>query len=143
MSFVFINYSTIQDLIAAFRTLGRNSFTASAVDANFVLINPESYYGTYGGLLKHAPSTPHPQRLVGPIDSTFSIAWWLLDQLPSYCMGSLELEAEDGRVLIPKSLFVKLVRRRRHQNRSICHSSYYPRKALAIKFRSFANSDSE
>lgn len=143
MSFVFINYSTVQDLIAAFRALGRNSFTASASDANFVLIDPESYYGTYGGLLKHVSSITQPHRLVEPIDGTFSIIWWLMDDVPSYRMGSLELEAEDGRVLIPKNLFVKLVRRGRHRNRNLCHSSYYPRKALAIKLRSFVNSDSE
>lgn len=141
MSFIHVPYDSLEHLIKQFRDMNIYGYTAAPNNANFVLINPKYYYGSYGGLLLNSivQKCSEKECLSESINNDLSIVWWNSSQ-PKH-VGEQHVLCVGDRVAITPSIF-KQLRINPMRKRIAGKSSYYGDKAWSIKSRSSAYSDS-
>lgn len=130
MTLTYIPYSSVNDLIKEFQRiddLDHNSkfFWSNLEQYNFVLVDPELYFGSYGGLIRNnllvRDIYSHYPRISFPVLGTFSFVWWSVSKPPA--VGT-QFISKDNRVLIPKEIFLKLIKKSSFV-RHVGKSSYY------------------
>ena len=130
MTLLYIEYSSVNDLIESFENIDdcdRNSeyFWLNLDKYNFVLVNPKLYYGSYGGLIRNNILSLSRYRQYSHISyslsDNISFIWWDLSEPP--LVGTLLISKQDGRVLIPKEMYLKLTKK--SSLSQVGKSSYY------------------
>lgn len=131
MTLLYIPYTSVTDLIKQFdhmMDLDQNSeiFWTDLEKYNFVLIDPQLYFGSYGGLIRNnlllKDMYRHYSYISFPILNTFSFVWWSVSKPPA--VGTLLVSKQDNRVLIPKEIYIKLLKKI-SVVRHVGKSSYY------------------
>lgn len=131
MTLLRISYFSINDLITQFHhidDLDQNSkiFWANLENYNFVLVDPQLYFGSYGGLIRNKLLLRDTYRDYSYISfsilDTFSFVWWSVPEPPA--VGTRLISKHDNRVLIPKELYLKLIKKSSIIRR-VGKSSYY------------------
>lgn len=141
MSFIHVHFNSIEHLVKQFQNMNIYSYAATPDVANFVLINPKYYYGSYGGLLLNSIVQEFSQKecLSDLIGYNLSLVWWNSSH-PKY-VGERNVLTYGERVAVTPSIFKQL-----HVNPMrkpiVGKSSYYGDKAWSIKSRSSSYSDS-
>lgn len=141
MSFIYVHFDSIEHLIKQFQNMSAYSYVTTPDIANFVLINPKYYYGSYGGLLLTSivQNFSPNECFSDSIDNKLSLVWWNLSH-PKYVGEQCVLSVGD-RVAVTPLIFKQL-----HPNPMrkpiVGKSSYYGDKAWSIKSRSSSYSDS-
>lgn len=131
----------MDQLIKQFQNMNVYKYTATPDAANFVLINPKYYYGSYGGLLlnsiveKFSPKECLSESIV----DNLSLVWWNLSH-PKY-IGEQHILSFGDRVAVTPSIF-KQLHVNAMQKPIVGKSSYYGNKAWSIKSESSLYSDS-
>lgn len=131
MTLLHIPYASVNDLIKQFHDiddLDQNSkiFWTDLEKYNFVLVDPQLYFGSYGGLIRNnfllKDKYRHYSYISFCILNTFSFVWWSVSKPPA--VGTLLVSKRDNRVLIPKEIYLKLVKKS-STVRHVGKSSYY------------------
>lgn len=138
MSYVHVPYDSIGSLVQEFQCRDFATDTSGG-DFNFVLVDPSSYHGTYGGLVLDSALEKHCRGsfLSSGIGYGMSVVWWLTE--PEFC-GDPALTYEGKYVAVTPQIFRSMTPRTK-----LCkpgRSSYYG-KADRINSASFSYSDSE
>lgn len=141
-------YDSVRELVDHFQTLNTIRDGALPEDTyrppNFVMVRPELYFGTYGGLirdsvLEHYRLQIHETHsLQDSIGHDLSIVWWNTT-IPPF-LGDLYSLVAEGRVAVTPKMFEALHINTIRQNKPP-QSSYY--KAWRMNDASNSNSDSE
>lgn len=131
MTLIYIPYSSVNDLIKEFERiddLDYNSkvFWSDLDKYNFVLVDPELYFGSYGGLIRNnlllGDTYRNYPRISFPIFDTLSFVWWSVSKPPA--VGTRIISKKDNRVLIPKEIYLSLTKKSSFI-RHVGKSSYY------------------
>lgn len=126
MSYIHVPYDSIAELVKNFKNA---SFVDSA-DANFVLIKPSAYYGSYGGLLLKSVIANEEDAIISDsICKDFCLVWWKLPK-PKYT-GDLNALSLNDRVAVTPSMF-KQLQVNPIRKTSTRKSSYYVDKAWSM-----------
>lgn len=138
--FIHVPYDSIESLIQQFKQKYIPAPTTDAT-ANFVLIDPKNYYGTYGGLLYKSvlDTCANEPYFASHLHADVHLVWWNTFR-PKY-LGDQHALSVNGRVAVTPYIFRKLIinpLRRPNAGKS----SYYGAKARSINWRSAENSDS-
>lgn len=137
MSYIYVPYHSVKELIDHFRNSNMTNFAVNPMQQNpapnFVLVNPELYYGSYGGLLCDAVIREFENYCVSEtLGNDLSLVWW--NSLPIF-VGDICALAFEDRVAVTPSMFSKmqLDTIRKPKSRK---SSYYVDRAWRIKTES-------
>lgn len=131
MTLLYIPYASVNDLIRQFHHIGdldQNSkiFWTDLEKYNFVLVDPQLYFGSYGGLIRNNFLLKDTYRQYSYISfsilNTFSFVWWSVSKPPA--VGTVLVSKQDNRVLIPKEIYLKLMKKS-SVVRNVGKSSYY------------------
>lgn len=131
MTLLYIPYASVNDLIRHFHDiddLDQNSkvFWTDLEKYNFVLVDPQLYFGSYGGLIRNnfllKDTYRHYSYISFSILNTFSFVWWSVSKPPA--VGTILVSKKDNRVLIPKEIYLKLMKKS-SVVRHVGKSSYY------------------
>lgn len=131
MTLLYIPYASVNDLIRQFHDiddLDQNSkvFWTDLEKYNFVLVDPQLYFGSYGGLIRNnfllKDTYRHYSYISFSILNTFSFVWWSVSKPPA--VGTILVSKKDNRVLIPKEIYLKLMKKS-SVVRHVGKSSYY------------------
>lgn len=131
MTLLYIPYASVNKLIKRFHhidQLDQNSelFWTDLEKYNFVLVDPQLYFGSYGGLIRNnlllKDMYRHYSYISFSILNTFSFVWWFVSEPPA--VGTLLVSKQDNRVLIPKEIYIKLMKKSSIV-RQVGKSSYY------------------
>lgn len=141
MSFIHVHYDSIEHLIKQFQDMNIYGYSCTPDNANFVLINPKYYYGSYGGLLLNCiiQKCSEKECFSELISNDLSIVWWNSPH-PKH-VGEQNVLSVGERVAVTPSIFKQLLINPMRK-RITGKSSYYGDKAWSIKSRSSAYSDS-
>jgi hypothetical protein len=109
---VYIPYDSITRLVIGFQDICLNGLSdiPSGKEANFVLIDPDDYYGSYGGLiydqaLKHL-KVSKDDYCASSIGYGMSIVWWMSDDPDFY--GDVNVLSWQKYVAVTPDLFERL-----------------------------------
>lgn len=141
MSYIFVPFSSIEDLIKQFQNIDVYECMSTPDAANFVLINPKYYYGSYGGLILNSIVEKLSQKecLSQSITDNLSLVWWNLSH--PKIIGEQHILSVGDRVAVSPSIF-KQLRMNPMRKPIVGKSSYYGDKAWSIKSESSLYSDS-
>ena len=137
MTLLHIPFNSINDLMEKFENIDNSDpnsecFWFNLDNYNFVLINPKHYYGSYGGLIRNTilftASYRQYSRLMHSLSDEISFVWWHVSEAP--LVGTTFISKEDSRVLIPKEIYLKLIKKSNF-HRSAGKSSYYKTEVAA------------
>lgn len=146
MAHVYVPYNNINDLVEGFQNLNliRDAAYPEST-ANFVMIQPDAYFGSYGGLIFDSVLQHYLLRIrdthsiSDSIGHGLSLVWWNTAQ--PEVNGDYYTCAAEGRVAVTPKMFkhirINTLRKTRQK------SSYYTSKAWRINDASFSKSDSE
>lgn len=125
MSFVHIPYESIEELVSRFQLLNPMFDALIPGDPNFVLVDPDLYYGSYGGLVYDSVLSTWSSQMFSSssIGHGMSIAWWNTSD-PASCGDLYALSYEDL-VAVTPDLFEKMVLNK--VRRQPIESSYFGR----------------
>lgn len=117
------------------------NYASTPQTANFVLVNPKYYHGSYGGLLLNSivEKCSEKECLSESIGNDLCIVWWN-SSLPKY-VGEQHALSVGDRVAVSPSIFERLCIN--PMRKPIAgKSSYYGDKAWSMKSASSLYSDS-
>lgn len=105
MTYVYVPYTSVEDLVTQFANFNIADYAVVPEETlpNFVLICPDLYYGSYGGLLESSLLNPD-QCLSDALTESLSLVWWK-DRFPPFT--GFPLSAED-RVAVTPALWYRL-----------------------------------
>lgn len=131
MSFIHVPYDSLSQLIAKFATLNPLLCASLPNDSdkppNFVLIDPNQYYGTYGGLVYDnvLPNYSKYNFEKSSIGHNVSIVWWNI-KYPETCGDVNALSTLDGKyVAVTPKLYSKLILKSVGYKSGYRYSSYF------------------
>lgn len=102
MSFLYIEYSDLYDLIFKFQD-GDFSNEYRSPKSNFVMVLRSSYQGSYGGIYHTKEITTFKRPFFHDfINSSYCIVWW---QVPCKDMGDLSLTKNNYALVTPNMYF--------------------------------------
>ena len=151
MAHVHVPYKSVVELIDTFQHVNMVRDAALPGDAyqpaNFVLVEPEKYFGSYGGLMYDAAlqhcrlAIRDTHSLCDSIGHGMSLVWWNTAK-PKVCGNVYALSAQ-GRVAVTPTMFEAMRINTVRRPSSGARSSYYAPKAWRINAASASSSDSE
>lgn len=137
MSYIYIPYQSVKELINHFQNSNVTSFAVSPMQQNpapnFVLVNPQVYHGSYGGILHDTVIRGFENDCISEtLGSDLSLVWW---NSCSIFVGDVCALTFENRVAVTPSMFSKMRVNtiRKHKTRK---SSYYVDKAWRINSES-------
>lgn len=147
MTFVYVSYDSITDLITQFQNMDMYNIPIykepkdKDPQSNFVLILPNSYHGQYGGLMYNSVLKPYDKKkyLSSCIDKDVSLVWWWSSRPP--LIGDIHALSIGKRKAVTPFIFEQLIFNPL-RNPNMGKSSYYGNNAWSMKSRSDAYSDS-
>lgn len=145
MTFVCVPYTSISDLISKFFNLKISQYAVIPQQTNpapnFVLIDPNLYYGSYGGILNSSLLTRQTHFISDTISDSLSIVWWK-NAVPTLVGDQFTLSAE-GRKAVTPTIFNQLLKNKITEKKPAKSSYYICDKPWTITFESSEYSDSE
>lgn len=137
MSYIYINYQSVKELIDRFQKSDVTTFTLSPTQKNpapnFVLVNPQIYLGSYGGILNDAVIRGYENDCISEsLGNDVSLVWW--NSCPIF-VGDICALAFENRVAVTPSMFSKM-RINTIRKPKTRKSSYYVDKAWRINSES-------
>lgn len=145
MTFVYVAYRSVSDLVARFSNL---DIPAHAVvpehthpAPNFVLVNPDLYYGSYGGILARSLLADREGFVADPLDDDLCLVWWA-GALPAL-VGDVYALSADGRKAVTPSMFRRMCPNKIFETRPVGSAYYTCDRAWRMNFESSSYSDSE
>lgn len=141
MSYIFVSFDSIEHLIKQFQNMNVYNYASTPQAANFVLINPKYYHGSYGGLLLNSIVEKFSEKecFSESIGTDLCIVWWN-SSYPKH-VGEQHVLSVGDRVAVTPSIF-KHLRINPMRKPIVGKSSYYGSKASSIKSASSLYSDS-
>lgn len=137
MSYIYIPYQTVKELIHLFQNSNPTRFAINPMQQNpapnFVLVNPELYHGSYGGILYDAVLLGYEKDYISDsLGNDTSLVWW--NSCPVFVGDVCALAFED-RVAVTPSMFSKMrvsaIRKQKTRK-----SSYYVDRAWRMNSES-------
>lgn len=146
MTFIHLPYTSLSDLLSKFSDLkiSRHAVVPEQTNPapNFVLIHPELYYGSYGGIVASQLLAGRRGRFVSEaLDDSLSIVWWSA-AVPDIAGDTFALSVEDRKAVTP-SMFRRMVANTLVRDKPARSSYYTCDRAWSMNFESSAYSDSE
>lgn len=137
MSYIYIPYQTVKELIDRFQSSNATSFAINPMQQNpapnFVLVNPELYHGSYGGILYDAVVRGYEKDCISDsLGKDSSLVWW--NSCPVFVGDVCALAFED-RVAVTPSMFSKM-RVNAIRKQKTRKSSYYVDRAWRMNSES-------
>lgn len=147
MTYLYVPFESITDLITQFKNLNVSDIPIYSAPkdkdprSNFVLIQPHSYHGQYGGLMYNSFLERYDpnEYLSSRIDSDISLVWWWSSR-PDM-IGDIHALSVGERKAVTPFIFEKLILNP-FRKPNVGKSSYYGPKAWSMKSRSDSYSDS-
>lgn len=144
MTYVYIPFDTVEDLITHFQNMDISDINPLSNDstANFVLITPHFYHGKYGGLMYNSILNQYEKTeyIVDAIDEDISLVWWWYSYR-RHTIGDTDALSVGERKAVTPTIFKQLLLNPLRKP-AVGKSSYYGDKAWSIKARSSLYSDS-
>ena len=136
MSYIYIPYQSVDELIYIFQNTNVTNFAINPTQKNpipnFVLINPQMYYGSYGGILYTNIVQGLDDCISESLGNDLSLVWW--NSFPRF-VGDICALSFQNRVTVTPSMFKKMnintIRKPKFEK-----SSYFANKAWRINSES-------
>lgn len=137
MSYIYIPYQSVKELIDRFQKSDVTTFTLSPTQKNpapnFVLVNPQIYFGSYGGILYDDVIRGYENDCVSDsLGNDLSLVWW--NSCPIF-VGDVCALAFENRVAVTPSMFSRM-RINTIRKPKTSKSSYYVDKAWRMNSES-------
>lgn len=131
MSFVYIHYETVRQLVDTLQNLDISKLPYQE-QANFVLIDPRHYHGSFGGLVYDSILDKYSQKshmspfVYSSIGHGLSVVWWL-DSKPPFTGDVFALSVENLVAVTPE--LYKQIKRNDILSKTPPVSRYYGKRA--------------